>query len=56
MFIKLKQQKNKKTILHNNQYSSFDDFINMMLTCSEVQFDSTVSWFKDMRKNNININ
>lgn len=30
-------------------YSSFDDFIQMMLTCSDEQFKSICAWMEIMR-------
>lgn len=36
-----------------NTYTSFDDFIQMMLTCSDEQFKSTCEWLATMRKTNI---
>jgi hypothetical protein len=57
MLKKQKQQKPTNAPLHNNnEYSSFDDFINLMLTCSQDQFESTYSWFREMREKNIKIN
>lgn len=52
-----KQQKPTNAPLHNNnEYSSFDDFTNFLLTCSQEQFECTYAWFRKMRKNNIEIN
>lgn len=33
-----------------NRYDSFDDFIRMMIECSDEQFESTFNWLKSMRK------
>ena len=35
-----------------NNYTSFDDFIQMMLTCSDEQFKSICAWLEIMRNNN----
>ena len=57
MLKKQKQQKSTNAPLHNkNEYSSFDDFIDLMLTCSQDQFESTYFWFREMREKNIKIN
>jgi hypothetical protein len=52
MLKKQKQQKPTNAPLHNNnEYSSFNDFIDFLLTCSQDQFESTYSWFRNMREN-----
>ena len=50
MFKKEKPLKKPKQF---NNYTSFDDFIQMMLTCSDEQFESTCQWLATMRKTNI---
>ena len=50
MFEKIKKRKMEKFKKEKNNYFSFDDFITMMLDCSEEQFESTFNWFKSMRK------
>ena len=48
----LKKEKPLKKPKKPNTYTSFDDFIQMMLTCSDEQFESTCQWFKNMRNTN----
>lgn len=50
MFSKIKLSKKQQK---DNTYISFDDFIQMMINCSDEQFISTFNWFKSMRETNL---
>jgi hypothetical protein len=49
MFKWLKKQ-NKNMTPKKTQYDTFDDFMHMMIECSEEQFESICLWLKSMRK------
>lgn len=47
------KKKNTKINTGKNRYDTFDDFITLMLECSDEQFECTFNWFRRMRKRNI---
>ena len=49
MFKNLKKR-DTETTPERNRYEMFDDFIRMMIECSDAQFESTCLWLKSMRK------
>ena len=44
--------KKSATPKDDNNYISFDDFVNMLINCSDEQFESIFSWLKIMREDN----